>query len=117
VNIDPETAARIARKAEELEAGLEFSPMASRPPSLRLRELTLEHERRQGLLRWTAIVANTASVVAIGLFVGTGLLLTLVAAAAFVLSGIGLLFAAVRSSRAFRTTVREPLPPRTRATA
>lgn len=117
MNIDPETAARIARKAEELEAGLAFSPMASRPPSLRLRELTLEHEQHQARLRWTAIVANSASLVAIGLFVGTGHFLTLVAATVLVLSGIGLLVAATRSSRAFKTTVREPLPPRTRATA
>lgn len=115
--IDPETAARWAREAEALEEGLEFSPMASRPPSLRLRELTLEHEQHQGRLRSTAIVANVASVVAIGLFLGTGLVLTLVAAAVFVLSGIGLLVAAAWSSRVFKTTVRTPISPRTRATA
>lgn len=113
MKITPEEALRMARKAEAIEAeaekeGINPSVLAGRPPQLRLRELALEHERRQARLRWTTIASICAAIAAIVFFLETGAVLMVVAAGVFLLTALAFQIAAGRSARSFKASVGEP---------
>ena len=97
----PEDAERAMRSAEEMEADLPFSPMASRPTGRRLLELVIAHESRQHRLRLMAIGSNVLAIAALATIAAGGSLSFAFVAVGLLAGGLGASISAGVEARKF----------------